>query len=138
MKEKWDIYFLFSENKGNDFHVISNLLVLFTPKILFANLLFFLRSEVILDAEGVSDFLRRLALNHVGNGLASDIKKRLNVEEVGSNDELKENRLLDAAELLVPIGNIVCSVLIFWLLLHSFRVVSVIYTILNNLLQDLS
>jgi hypothetical protein len=47
-------------------------------------LLLLLRSEVVGNIEGFADFLWRLALDHVGNSLATNIKEGLDVEIVGS------------------------------------------------------
>lgn len=47
-------------------------------------MLFLLRSEVVCDIKGFANLLRRLALNHVGDGLASDIEKGLDVKVIGS------------------------------------------------------
>lgn len=59
----------------------SSLTVL-CPLVLATDLLFFLGSEIIGDVESLSDLLWRLALDHVGNSLASNIKKGLDVEVV--------------------------------------------------------
>lgn len=55
-----------------------------SPLVLATNLLLLFRGEVICDVEGLADLLRRLALDHVGNRLAANVKKRLDVEVVGS------------------------------------------------------
>jgi hypothetical protein len=57
--------------------------LLFGPLVLTANLVFFLLGEVVLNVEGLADLLGRLAFNHVGNGLAADVEKCLDVEVVG-------------------------------------------------------
>ena len=57
--------------------------LLLGPFVLAANHVFLLGSEVILDVEGLADLLWRLALDHVGNGLAPNIEKRLDVKVVG-------------------------------------------------------
>ena len=56
---------------------------LFGPLVLATNLVFLLGSEVVLDVEGLANLLRRLALDHVGDGLAADIEELLDVEVVG-------------------------------------------------------
>jgi hypothetical protein len=53
------------------------------PLVLPTDLVFLLGCEVILDIEGLTDLLGRLALDHVGYGLAADIKESLDVEVVG-------------------------------------------------------
>jgi hypothetical protein len=57
-------------------------LTILGPLILPANLLLLLRGEVIGDVECLSDLLRGLALDHVGDGLAANIQKGLDVEVV--------------------------------------------------------
>jgi hypothetical protein len=56
---------------------------LFGPLVLTTNLVFLLRSEVILDVEGFADLLRRLALDHIGDGLATNVEKSLDIKIVG-------------------------------------------------------
>lgn len=53
------------------------------PLVLAANLVFLLGREVVLDIERLSDLVRRLALDHVRDGLAPDVEKCLDVEVVG-------------------------------------------------------
>jgi hypothetical protein len=52
------------------------------PFVLAADLLLLLRREVVRDVECLANLLRRLALDHIGHGLAADIEKRLDVEVV--------------------------------------------------------
>lgn len=54
------------------------------PFVLATNLVLLFGGEVVLDVESLPDFLRRLALDHVGDGLASNIQEGLDVEVVGS------------------------------------------------------
>ena len=56
---------------------------LLSPFVLTANLVLFLRSEVILNVECLTDLLGRLALDHICNSLAANIKQRLNVQVIG-------------------------------------------------------
>jgi len=58
--------------------------ILLSPLILTADLVLFLRSEVVLDVEGLANLLWRLALDHVGNGLAAHVEKSFDVEVVRS------------------------------------------------------
>jgi hypothetical protein len=46
-------------------------------------LVLLLGGEVVLDVKGLANLLGRLALNHVGDGLAADVEERLDVEVVG-------------------------------------------------------
>jgi hypothetical protein len=68
---------------------------LFSPLILAADLLLLLRGEVVLDVESLADFLGRLALDHVGDSLTSNVEKGLDVEKVGG---LKNVSMLLAEE----------------------------------------
>lgn len=58
--------------------------LLFSPLVLTTNLVLFLGSEVVLDVESLANLLGRLALDHVGDGLAADVQQRLDIEIVGS------------------------------------------------------
>lgn len=58
--------------------------LLLGPLVLTADLILLLRGEVVLDVEGLTDFLGRLALDHVGDSLAADVEEGLNVQVVGS------------------------------------------------------
>lgn len=55
-------------------------LLFFTPLVLLSHLLFFGWSEVVLDVEGLADFLGSFAFDHVGHSFASDIEKSLKYE----------------------------------------------------------
>lgn len=57
-------------------------LAIFSPLVLAADLLLLLRSEVVGNVEGLTDLLGRLALDHVGDCLASHVKEGLDVEVV--------------------------------------------------------
>lgn len=57
---------------------------LLSPLVLTTDLILLLRGEVVLDVKCLTDLLRRLALNHIGNGLAADVEKGLYVEVVSS------------------------------------------------------
>lgn len=57
--------------------------LLLSPLVLPTNLIFLLGGEIILDVEGLPDLFRRLALDHVGNSLATNIKQGLNIKIVG-------------------------------------------------------
>ena len=52
-------------------------LLFFTPLVLLSDLLFFGWSEIVLDIEGLADFLRSFAFDHVGDSFAGDIQKSL-------------------------------------------------------------
>ena len=64
-----------------------NISLLFSPLVLATDLFFLLGGEVVLDVEGLADLLRRLALDHVGDSLATSVEKSLDVEVVGGLEE---------------------------------------------------
>lgn len=64
--------------------MVSRRLAVLSPLVLAADLILLLRGKVVLDVEGLTDLLGGLALDHVGDSLASDIEERLDVKVVGS------------------------------------------------------
>lgn len=96
----------------------------FTGKKKYTYLL--LGSEIVDDVEELADLLWGLTLDHVGNSLASNIttswristelprrwrrnlQERLDIEVVGSKDNLEEHLLVDSDELLVPLADVGC------------------------------
>jgi len=76
------------------------------PLVLAADLVLLLGSEVVLDVERLADLLGRLSLDHVGDSLAADVEKSLDVHVVGGKDDLEEHLLVDLHELLVPLLNV--------------------------------
>jgi hypothetical protein len=58
-------------------------LAILSPLIFTADLVLLLRSEVVCDIESLTNLLRRLSLDHVGNGFAANIKEWLNIEVIG-------------------------------------------------------
>jgi hypothetical protein len=107
------------------------------PLVLAADLLLLLGGEVVLDVEGLANLLGGLALDHVGDGLAADVKKGLDVHVVGSEDNLKEHLLVDLHELLVPllnVGGLLAGVGV--LVLLGGRVLLVVVAPFENLAQD--
>jgi hypothetical protein len=75
--------FLSSSESSTKWRELWRLTIL-SPLVLAADLLLLLGGEVIGDVECLSDLLWRLALDHVGHGLASNIKEGLDVKIVGS------------------------------------------------------
>lgn len=59
-------------------------LAVLSPLVLATDLLFLLGGEIIRDVERLTDLLRGLALDHIGDSLASNVEQRLDVEIVGS------------------------------------------------------
>ena len=70
---------------------IANLAIL-SPLVFAANLLLLLWGEIVGDVEGLADLLGGLALDHVGNGLATNIEERLDIEVVGSLKQILASR----------------------------------------------
>lgn len=112
-------------------------LTILGPLVFTSDLVFLFWSKVVLDVERLADLLRGLALDHVCNGLATNVEKWLDVQVVGSKNDLEEHFLVDLHELLVPLFNVGrllagVGVLIWW----WNGVVLVMGTPLNNLLQN--
>lgn len=59
--------------------VLSMFLAILTPRVVTADVFQFLGSEVVRDIKLRTDLFRSLSLDHVGDGLACKIEKRLNV-----------------------------------------------------------
>jgi len=81
-------------------------LTVLSPLVLATDLVLLLGGEVVLDVEGLADLLRRLALDHVGHGLAANVKEGLDIHVVGSQDNLEEHLLVNLHEFLVPLLNV--------------------------------
>jgi len=73
------------------------------PFVFTTDLLLLLRGEVVLDVEQLSDLFWGLALDHVGDGLATSVKEGLDVQKVGSEDDFEKHLLVNVHELLVPL-----------------------------------
>ena len=112
-------------------------ILLFSPLILATNLVLLLGCEIFGYVEGLADLLWRLAFDHVGNGLATNVKQSLDVEIVGGKDDFKKHFLVDLHEFLIPLINI-CGflarirVIFVWL----GRISAVMFTPLEDLLED--
>ena len=107
------------------------------PLVLAADLVLLLRSEVVLDVESLTDLLRGLSLDHVGNSLAADVEEGLDIHVVGGEDDLEEHLLVDLHELLVPlfdVGGLLARVGV--VILGGRRVVLVLGAPLEDLLED--
>lgn len=95
----------------------------FAPLVLAPDLFFFLRSEIVFDicerarltptnarehqrlrsTERLADFIRRLALDHVGDRFARGVEQRLDVQVVRGENEPEQRDLVDIAEVRVPL-----------------------------------
>ena len=116
---------------------MSQSLPVFSPLVLPTDLFLLLGGEVILDVEGLSDLLGRLSLDHVGDGLTANIQELLDVEIVGSEDDLEEHLLIDIHELLIPLldlGGLAAGV--GFVAVGDGFVVLVVFAPLNDLAQD--
>lgn len=71
--------------------------LLLSPFVLAADLVLLLGSEVVLDVKCLANLLGRLALDHIGDGFAPDVKQRLDIEVVSSLLERKVSILLTRA-----------------------------------------
>lgn len=100
------------------------------PYVLLFDLGLFFWGKVIGDVEGSSDFLCTLALDHVSHSLAANVQKRLDVEIVGSQNNIKQSFLIYFHVLLVPVINLGVTAL---LLVLGHRVVAVMLTPFDHL-----
>ena len=78
-------------------------LSVFTPLVLLADLSLFFGGEVVDDVESLANLLGGLALDHGRDSSARQVKQRLDVHEVGGQNELKENLLLNVDEVCIPL-----------------------------------
>jgi len=106
------------------------------PFVLTADLILLLGGEVVLDVEGLTDLLRRLALDHVRDSLAADVEERLNVQVVGSQDNLEQHLLVNLHKLLVPLIDVGGLAAIVVVIGSSLGVILVVLAPLNDLLED--
>ncbi|GMT36327.1 hypothetical protein PFISCL1PPCAC_27624, partial [Pristionchus fissidentatus] len=98
--------------------------------VLFQSL-FLLRSEVILDVEDLTHLLRCLALEHSSNDLAENVGESIDEQIVSCFDNSEQHRLIDLEVLLVPLRNLLLSLLLLGHLLLG-RVVLVLLTPFEN------
>jgi hypothetical protein len=67
-----------------DDKVLAMMNLLLSPLVLATDLILLLRSEIILNVECLANLLGALAFDHVGNCLATNVEKGLDVKVVGS------------------------------------------------------
>merc|ERR1740130_336078 len=103
---------------------------LLAPRILALDLLLLLRREVVLNVEPNANLLGCLALNLVRNGLASQVKQRLDIQVVGRQDQVEEGLVINLDKVLVPNGLLVLGKALL------LRLV-VVLAVLDHLDQDL-
>ncbi|RDX70492.1 hypothetical protein CR513_50258, partial [Mucuna pruriens] len=111
------------------------------PLVFPTNFLFFLRSEVILNVKGLTNFLWSLPLDHVRYSLACKVQQALDVQrqelkkEKGKTDqdEIEERGLIDLDEIGVPRLEIFVGGLLI-----GIRSLNVLFAVLDYLGQDLA
>ena len=113
-------------------------LAILSPLVLTADLILLLGREVVLDIERLANLLRRLALDHVGDGLAADVQQGLDVHVVGREDDLEEHLLVHLHELLVPLFDVRRLLAAVGVVVsRRLRVVLVVFAPVEHLLEDL-
>ena len=111
--------------------------LLLSPFVLATDLILLLRSEIVLNVESLADLLWRLALDHIGDSLAPNVEKSLDIKIVGSKDDFKKHLLINLHELLVPLFDVsgllsrirIIFVVVDWVTL-------VMFAPFDDLLQD--
>ena len=56
--------------------------LLLGPLVLTTNLILLFRSEIVLNVEGLTDLFGGLSLNHIGDSLAANVEKGLDIKVV--------------------------------------------------------
>lgn len=131
--------------------------LLFGPFVLTANLILLLGGEVVLDVEGFADLFGRFPLDHVGDGLAANIKKSLNIQVVGGlmktavngpldqpswiraiayQNDLEQHLLINLHELLIPlidVGRLLARIRV--VVGRGWRIGTVVNAPFNHLIQ---
>lgn len=77
----------------------EDVLLLLAPGVFLAHLFFFGWSEIVLDVEGLADLIGSLAFDHVGDGLARDVKQAANVQVVCSQNQFEQRSLINLKRL---------------------------------------
>lgn len=117
--------------------VLASRLTVLSPLVFATDLILLLWGEVILNVESLPNLFWRLALDHVRNSLAPNVKKGLDVHVVGGEDDLKKHLLVNLHELLVPIlyvGGFLARIRV--VVLSWNRVILVVLTPLEDLAQN--
>eukprot|EP00128_Syssomonas_multiformis_P008513 Colp12_sorted_trinity150504_noHs@2857 len=107
-------------------------LLVFAPLVLLADLLLFLRSEVVLDVELFANFLGCLALNHVSHCLAGQVQHGLDVKIVCCKNHFEQGTLVNLAELMIPRLNVLALLLLVLLIFRRRLVILVVLAVFNN------
>ena len=111
--------------------------LVFAPRVLLLDLLFFLRREIIYDVEGLSDFLRGFSFDHIGNSLTAHFKQPADVEEISGQNDFEQSTLVDLEEFLVPRRNVVCALFSVLVIFRQRWVVFVMFQPLQHLQNKL-
>lgn len=92
-------------------------------------------TEIVDNVERLANFLRSLSLDHVGHRFARNVQQILNVQVIGSQNQLKQRRLINFAKLEVPSANIIGSLILVRVILLGFhrRILNVILAVFGNL-----
>ena len=72
------------------------------PFIFFPDLGFFFGGEVVNDVKSFANFFGCLAFNHGCNGGAGEVEEGFDIHVVGSEDEFKEEFLVDVDVFRIP------------------------------------
>ena len=75
---------------------------LFGPSVLFHDLSFFLRCEIVLNVEELADLLDALTFDHGGDLGARELKQGLDIKVIGGHDNFKKHFLVNIDEVGVP------------------------------------
>ena len=75
---------------------------LFGPSVLFHDLSFFLRGEIVLNVEELADLLDALTLDHGGDLGARELEQGLDIKVVGGHHYFEKHLLVDIDEVGVP------------------------------------
>ena len=125
----------------NSNNIVVNVIRLegfFGPFILCNDLVFFFGSKVLLNVEQRSDLIRSLALHHGGYIGTAQFEQWINVQIVGSQDNLEQGLLVQLNESRIPlIGNhVLHASRLEWLLNFVRWAVLGMSAELDNFLQD--
>ena len=88
-------------------HCAGGVSLLERPLVFLPDFLLLIGREVVLDMEILADLLGGLALDDVRDGLAAEVEEALDVQEVGSKDQLVQDGLVHVDIVLVPLGGLV-------------------------------
>jgi hypothetical protein len=76
---------------------------LLTPPVLIPYLRLFLGRKVVGNVKSRPNIIRRLSLDHTGDSRTGQIQKRLDIHIVGSQNEFKQQNLLQLDKVSIPL-----------------------------------